>query len=127
MLAFRPEITLAISVKDFEKSAQWYQDVLGCQPVYTMPEMGWGEFTTPVTGITIGLTTNQEDGTAGGDGGATITFGVLDIDAARAELEGKGVKFDGPTQEIPEMVKLATFRDLDGNALMFAQSLQQMG
>jgi hypothetical protein len=37
------------------------------------------------------------------------------------------VKFDGPTQEIPGMVKLATFFDPDGNAMMFFQDLQTQG
>jgi predicted enzyme related to lactoylglutathione lyase len=59
------------------------------------------------------------------EGGPTLTWGVKDIEAARAELEGKGVKFDGETRVIPEMVKLATFFDPDGNHLMFYQSLAQ--
>ena len=33
------------------------------------------------------------------------------------------MRFDGPTQEIPEMVKLATFYDPDGNKLMLYQDL----
>lgn len=127
MPAFKPELTLAVTVKDFQVATRWYQDVLGCQPVYTMPEMGWGEFATPVPGVTIGIGTPQGDEPVGGNGGATITFGVEDIDAVRAELEAKGVSFDGPTYEVPGMVRLANFRDLDGNPLMLAQTLQQMG
>ena len=50
-------------------------------------------------------------------------FGVADIDAARVELEAKGVVFDGDTRELPGMVKLATFFDPDGNRYMLAQSL----
>ena len=50
-------------------------------------------------------------------------FGVVDIDVARAELEGKGVRFDGDTIELPGMVKLASFFDPDGNRYMLAQSL----
>ena len=33
------------------------------------------------------------------------------------------VKFDGPTQEIPGLVKLATFYDPDGNNYMLNESL----
>jgi hypothetical protein len=34
------------------------------------------------------------------------------------------VRFDGPTIELPGMVKLATFFDPDGNPMMFYQDLQ---
>ena len=57
--------------------------------------------------------------------GGKLTWGVKDIDAARTLLESKKVRFDGPTQEIPGMVKLATFFDPDGNPMMFYQDLQK--
>jgi hypothetical protein len=52
-------------------------------------------------------------------------LGVRDIDAARAHLEKHNVRFDGATRTIPGMVKLATFFDPDGHALMLYQSLSQ--
>ncbi|HSD03011.1 MAG TPA: VOC family protein [Gaiellales bacterium] len=55
--------------------------------------------------------------------GATLTFGVADIDAARAHLEAHDVRFDGETSEVPGMVRLATFYDPDGNTFMLAQRL----
>jgi predicted enzyme related to lactoylglutathione lyase len=58
-------------------------------------------------------------------GGATLTFGVTDIAAARAHLERHGVRFDGDTREIEGMVRLATFYDLDGNSFMLAQRLDR--
>jgi CreA protein len=58
-------------------------------------------------------------------GGAILTLGVNDIEKARAWLESKGVKFDGATREVPDMVKLATFFDPDGNTFMLAQGLQR--
>ena len=56
-------------------------------------------------------------------GGATLTFGVVDIDSARAWLEAHDVKFDGEKTEVPGMVRLATFYDPDGNTFMLAQRL----
>jgi predicted enzyme related to lactoylglutathione lyase len=56
--------------------------------------------------------------------GSTLTFTVVDIDAARAYLEGEGVRFDGETHQVEDMVKLCTFYDPDGNALMLAQQLR---
>ena len=47
----------------------------------------------------------------------------VDLDAARASLEQKGVKLDDLV-EIPDMVRLTTFYDPDGNPWMFAQSLR---
>ena len=40
-----------------------------------------------------------------------------DVDAARAELEAKGVEFDGETIET-SVCRQAWFKDPDGNALM---------
>jgi predicted enzyme related to lactoylglutathione lyase len=57
-------------------------------------------------------------------GGATITFCVKDIEAARAYLEGEGVRFDGEISQVEDMVRLTTFYDPDGNAFMLAQQLR---
>ncbi|MCB1161391.1 VOC family protein, partial [bacterium] len=56
-------------------------------------------------------------------GGSVPVWGVLDIAEARAALEARQVRFDGDTVEIPNMVKLATFFDPDGNAMMLVESL----
>jgi catechol 2,3-dioxygenase-like lactoylglutathione lyase family enzyme len=117
---WKGDLTCAMSCRDMDKSIRWYQDVLGFEVLYRLDDMGWCELQTAVPGVTIGL--SQVEGPARG-GGATLTFGVKDIAGARASLEAKDVRFDGPTREIEGMVKLATFYDLDGNALMFAQSL----
>jgi catechol 2,3-dioxygenase-like lactoylglutathione lyase family enzyme len=48
---------------------------------------------------------------------AGMAIRVPDVDAARAELEAKGVVFDGETIET-SVCKQAWFKDPDGNALM---------
>ena len=48
---------------------------------------------------------------------AGLALRVADVDAARAELEAKGVVFDGETIETG-VCRQAWFRDPDGNALM---------
>ena len=45
--------------------------------------------------------------------------------AAKAELDRRGIRQDGPIQDIPGMVRLLTFYDPDDNALMFYQDLSQ--
>ena len=112
-------ITLSTPVQDLDASLAWFADKLGFQEIFKVAEAGWAEVGTSAEGVTIGL--NQ--GAEAGDAGATPVFGVNDIDAARAELEAKGVTFEGETIELPGMVKLATFVDPDDNHYMFAQSL----
>lgn len=117
---FNGTITLSTAVRDLGASIAWFQDTLGFEETFKVPEAGWAEVSTPAEGVTIGLNQGAE---APAGGGAMPVFGVTDIAAARAELEGKGVRFQGDTVELPGMVKLATFVDLDGNAYMLAQSL----
>jgi predicted enzyme related to lactoylglutathione lyase len=120
-LGVKPELTLSVLVTDFPAARRWYTEKLGFQELYAVEEVGWAELQTPLAGATIGL--NRLDGAHPGAGSVTITLGVTDIDATRAELERRGVMFDGPTNEIPGMVRLASFHDPDGNSLMLAQTL----
>ena len=120
MVSFTETLTLEVSVTDMDKAVAWWQDTLGLPLAYRADEMDWAEIQLPTTGVTVGLNVN---GPGAGTGGATIVLGVADIEAARSELEGKGVKFPKATEEIPGMVKLAEFFDPFGNRLSLAQSL----
>ena len=117
---FEGGLTAAYNVSDVKRSIAWYQDVLGFKVQYHLEEMGWCEMETHIPKVNVGLSQVENPEVKGGP---TLTWGVIDIDAARAELESKGVKFDGETTEIPDMVKLATFFDPDGNHLMLYQGL----
>lgn len=123
-LNFDGGLTISMQVKDRKKAIQWYTDVLGFTLLYDVEEIGWCELATEVAGgrVNVGLSSVQSPKVGAGP---VPTFGVKDIDKARAMMEGKRVRFDGPTQEIPGMVKLATFFDPDGNALMLFQDLQK--
>lgn len=114
-------LTVSYQVSDIKKAIDWYSNVLGFKLLYHMEEMGWCELASEVQRVNIGLSQVEKPniGLAG-----KLTWGVKDIDAARKLLESKKVRFDGPTQEIPGMVKLATFFDPDGNPMMFFQDLQ---
>ncbi|GAA6143801.1 VOC family protein [Hydrogenophaga sp. 5NK40-0174] len=120
-LAYTPELSASIGVTDLEASLAWYTDVLGFELLYKLDDMGWCELTTGVPGVTVGL--SQVETVVHG-GGATNVWGVKDINAAKAHLDAKGVRQDGDIQHIPDMVKLITFFDPDGNAMMFAENLQ---
>ena len=119
-IAYSGKLTAAISVSDLERSKQFFGEVLGFEHIYTLDDWGWCELRTGVEGLTLGI--GQAESVQP-EGGATLTFGVDDIDAARGWLERNDVRFDGDTREIPGMVRLATFYDLDGNTFMLAEVL----
>ena len=121
-LDFNGGLTLSIQVKDRKASAKWYTDTLGFPLLYDVAEIGWCELATETKGVNIGLSEVEKPKTGAGP---VPTFGVKDLDKARALLESKKVRFDGPTHEFPGMVKLATFFDPDNNALMLFQDLQK--
>jgi predicted enzyme related to lactoylglutathione lyase len=112
------DVTLAINVADLGRAIDWYKQALGFELIYRMDEYGWGEVQTATGGVSVGL--NQAESPKGG---MRPMLGVSDIDAARKHLEGAGATFDGPTEEIAGMVKLANFSDPDGNTWGLAQNL----
>ncbi len=106
------------STKDFEETKKFYADVLGLNEIFGT--QGWAEFAEAKGDVSIGLAANPH---AGKEPGATIVLQVPDMDAERKRLESRGVKFEGKTEEIPGIVKLATFRDPSANRLQLAQPL----
>ena len=123
-IAYDGGLTCALSVTSLARSIPWYRDVLGMELLYHREDIAWCEFTTGVARVNVGLSEVEQ---AGGPGGATLTFGTTDIEAAKAMLDAAGVRQDGPISEIPGMVRLLTFYDPDGNALMLYQDLTSDG
>lgn len=119
-LGFTAGLTISIQCNDLARSKAWYHEMLGFTPLYELPDIGWCELATECAKVNVGLSQVEEPRV----GGPVPTFGVRDIAAARAMLEARKVRFDGETQTIPGLVKLATFFDPDGNALMLYQELQ---
>jgi predicted enzyme related to lactoylglutathione lyase len=115
-------LTCSIQVASIQESIKWYTEILGFKLLYHVEEMAWCELATEIKGVNVGLSEVENPARASG---TKLTFGVKNLDAARKLLEQKKVRFDGPTQEIPGMVKLATFFDPTGNALMFYQDLSK--
>jgi predicted enzyme related to lactoylglutathione lyase len=108
------------SVNDFEGAKKFYGDVLGLKKTFEAPQ--WAEFAGAEGEETIGIAVNPH---AGKEPGATIVLHVDNIERERKRLETSGVKFEGKTEEIPGIVRLATFRDPSGNRLQLAQPLMQ--
>ena len=120
-LKLRPELTISVFVSDWPAARQFYAETLGLPETFVVEEAGWAEFTV-LDGVVIGLNALNGDPHPG-PGGTTIVLGVEEVDAARSQLEAAGVEFVGPTEEVPGMVRLAGFRDPDGNSLMLSQNL----
>lgn len=121
-LGYAGELTCALQVADLDAGIAWYQNVLGFELLYRADEIGWCELATTIPGVTVGLSQVESPKARGG---ATLTFTVADIDSARQLLEAEKVRFDGETMTIPDLVRLATFFDPDGNTFMLSQSLQK--
>jgi catechol 2,3-dioxygenase-like lactoylglutathione lyase family enzyme len=118
-LGFIQEVTASVGVTDLERSIAWYQDVLGFAPLHR-GDGTFCEMTTHMRGVNVVLSTVER---VKPDGGTTNVWSVTDIAAAKAELDRRGIRQDGDIRTIPDVVKLLTFYDPDGNTMMLAQSL----
>ena len=97
---------------DWKRSRAFYVDTLGLRP----DEHGDSEFWVGQQCYAIYEPT-QFGMEFAPQTTAHLAFHVEDVEAARAELEGKGVEFDGETFDTG-VCHMAFFRDPDGNALM---------
>ena len=120
-IGFDGGLTCVIQVSDLSASKAWYQEVLDFQLLFELPDKAFCELASPVNRVTVGLSQVNDFKTSLG---TTLTFGVNNIETARSELESRGVRFDGPTEEIPGIVKLASLFDPDNNRLMLYESLE---
>jgi predicted enzyme related to lactoylglutathione lyase len=116
------QVTVAwFSVNDFEQAKKFYGSVLGLNKTLEIEQ--WAEFAggegQAAIGVSAGVASIPREP------GATIVLRVDDIASERKRLESSGVKFDGKTEEIPGMVKLAAFRDPSGNRLQLCQVLMK--
>ncbi len=120
-IGYLGNLVCSVSVRDHQKAATWYVETLGFGVVFENPEMGMTYLSTPVENVWLDLSQVENPDVKG----PALVWGVKSVDEARAQVEDKGVRFDGPTREFGGMVKLATFFDLDGNTLMFYENLSQ--
>ena len=105
---------ITIATKDYDAAARFYGDVLGLTFGKRWGEMPAGEFETGT--VTIALMQVDAFGIDFSPHSTPFEFHVDDFDAAKAELESRGVEF--VTDVIDSGVcKQAIFRDPDGNSL----------
>ena len=105
---------VSVPVTDVERSAAWYRDTLGLEQI---GEGGWPEFQLGenVSLYLIDPTNIGQEFT--GPHTAYIALRVPDVGETRAQLEERGIEFDGDIFDTG-VCHMAFFPDPDGNALM---------
>jgi catechol 2,3-dioxygenase-like lactoylglutathione lyase family enzyme len=99
--------------QDIPRAKRFYTDVLGLE----IETEGESDMEFRAGQVTLDIFNPASVGQPFAPSPAGLALRVPDVDAARAELESKGVVFDGETIET-SVCKQAWFKDPDGNALM---------
>jgi lactoylglutathione lyase len=113
-------------VADFRASFRFYRDVLGFTPTWGDENDVYADFETG--GATLALFrrdlmaqavgTTDKPASAESQDMVAFVFSVENVDAAYAELQGKGVVFlTEPQDRAAWGIRTAHFRDPDGNLL----------
>ena len=105
-------------VSDMNAAKRFYGEILGLKKIFEIE--GWCEFSHGEGAASIGLNQQRQ---GDDERGATVVLRVDDLARVQKELAAKGVKFEGEIQEVPGVVRLATFRDPSGNRLQLCQVL----
>ena len=99
--------------QDIARAKQFYVETLGLE----LESEGESDMEFRAGQVTLDIFDPSSIGQEFAPSPAGLALRVPDVDAARAELEGKGVVFDGETVKT-SVCKQAWFKDPDGNALM---------
>jgi predicted enzyme related to lactoylglutathione lyase len=105
-----------VFVKDYPAARKFYAELLGLEHAVDYGRIPAGEYETG--SLTLQVMDAASVGQEFKPSGHPIALHVDDVEAARAELESKGVEFLGETID-SGVCHMAHFRDPDGNALMF--------
>jgi predicted enzyme related to lactoylglutathione lyase len=110
---------VTLPTQDLGRAIEFYADVLGLERSKV-----WGKNDAEAMGaefetgtVTIALALGERIGIPFQPNTVPIALHVEDVEAARAELESKGVEFSGDIID-SGVCFMAMFRDPDGNALM---------
>jgi catechol 2,3-dioxygenase-like lactoylglutathione lyase family enzyme len=105
---------ITVSTRDIDAAVEFYGDVLGLERSKQWGQMPAFEFETG--NLTIAVMQSDAFGIEPRSNSHPIEFHVDDFEAARAELESRGVAFKGETID-SGVCHQAFFEDPDGNAL----------
>ena len=104
---------VSLLTQDIARAKRFYSDVIGLE----IESEGDSDIEFRAGQVTLDIFDPTSIGQPFSPSPAGLALRVADVDAARAELESKGVVFDGDTIETG-VCRQAWFKDPDGNALM---------
>jgi catechol 2,3-dioxygenase-like lactoylglutathione lyase family enzyme len=99
--------------QDIQRAKRFYTDVLGLE----IESEGESDMELRCGQVTLDIFDPSSIGQPFAPSPAGLALRVADVETTRAELEAKGVEFDGETIETG-VCRQAWFKDPDGNALM---------
>jgi catechol 2,3-dioxygenase-like lactoylglutathione lyase family enzyme len=103
---------IGVPTRDYQRAIAFYRDVL------ELPQNPHAPTEFEAGNVTLALWDPTEVGVEfQNNGQADVALRVADVAAARAELEAKGVMFEGETKD-SGVCHMAFFADPDGNSLM---------
>jgi catechol 2,3-dioxygenase-like lactoylglutathione lyase family enzyme len=103
-----------VPTQDFDAAVEFYGTVLGLPCSARYGQMPGAEFETG--SLTLALLDNAALGIDFSPSNVPIALRVADVEAARSELESRGIGFDADTLD-SGVCHQAFFRDPDGNRL----------
>jgi predicted enzyme related to lactoylglutathione lyase len=106
---------VSVATRDFGRALEFYGTVLGLPHTVTYGRSPGAEFETG--NLTLQILESEGFGMTFQTNNHPIAFQVDDVASARAELESRGVVFEGDTID-SGVCHMAVFEDPDGNALM---------
>jgi catechol 2,3-dioxygenase-like lactoylglutathione lyase family enzyme len=109
---------VSILTQDLLRARRFYSEVLGLE----IETAGDSDMEFRLGQVTLDVFDPSSIGQPFAPSPAGIALRVADVDAARGELEAKGVVFDGDTIQT-SVCRQAWFKDPDGNALMLHRRL----
>jgi catechol 2,3-dioxygenase-like lactoylglutathione lyase family enzyme len=104
---------VAVPARDGARLRGFYVETLGLE----IETEGESDMEFRAGQVTLDIFDPSSVGQAFAPSPAGIALRVPDVDGARAELEAKGVEFDGETIET-RVCRMAFFKDPDGNSLL---------
>jgi predicted enzyme related to lactoylglutathione lyase len=103
------------STQDLDKAMDFYGTKLGLPRSVHVPERSYAEFETG--NVTLSIVDGERMGIGHNVNRTAMALNVDDVAAARAQLEERGVEFQGEILDTG-VCHMAFFADPDGNALM---------
>ena len=104
---------VSVLTQDIKRAKQFYAETLGLE----IESEGESDMEFRCGQVTLDVFEPSSIGQEFAPSPAGIALRVDDVDETRAELEAKGVQFDGETL-VTEVCRMAFFKDPDGNILI---------